>query len=263
MRYSFSATSMWWSCPFKYKLKYIDHLETKPDERAENPMYEGTAMHEAIEKRSINEGVANYKANYPELTKDHEIEIFKMEKLMEKAIKQIPECEEYEYKLLTDKFVGYIDGLVKVDEGVYDLYDFKFSKSSPSKYAKSGQIHIYKNFYERLTGNKIRDMYYAVIPKFSDKLTDDITEDKLKENFNNWLKDHDVQFLKVEYDPQQVSWFFARMRLMEKATSYEKRYTHECAWCEYRKYCSSNGQDRSELKEEVKEQEIMETNLWE
>ena len=261
MRYSFSSTSTWYECPFRYKLKYIDKLQVKPDLRPDNPLFEGTAMHEAIEKRSINEGIISYKSNFPILDENHNFEIYKMEKLMQKAIEQIPEGE-YEFKLLTDEFVGYIDGLVKVDEGIYDLYDFKFSSANPSKYAKSGQIHIYKYFYEKLTGNKIRDMYFAVIPKFSEKLSNDITEDQLKQKFEKWLQKHDVQFLKVEYDPLQVGWFFARIEMMNKATSYEKRYSLSCRWCDYQKYCSTNGKDRSELLEDKKDEDVAEVNLW-
>lgn len=262
MRYSFSSTSTWWECPFKYKLRYLDKLQTKPDLRPDNPLFEGTAVHEAIEKRSIEEGINSYKSNFPSLGTDHDIEIFKMEQLMKKAIEQIPECAEYEHKLLTDNFVGYIDGLVKVDEGVYDLYDFKFTSANPSKYMKSGQIHVYKNFYERLTGNKIRDMYYVMIPKFSKKLNEDLSEEDLKTKFNKWILKHDVQFVKVNYDPQQVSWFFARMNLMKKATSYEKRYSLSCRWCEYQKYCSTNGKDRSELIDEVIEPVVEEVSLF-
>lgn len=262
MRYSFSSTSTWWDCPFKYKLKYLDKLQVKPDLRPDNPLFEGTAMHEAIEKRSIVEGINSYKSNFPILDDNHNFEIYKMEKLMKKAIEQIPEGE-YEFKLLTDEFVGYIDGLIKVDEGVYDLYDFKFSSASPSKYSKSGQIHIYKYFYEKITGNKIRDMYFAIIPKFSEKLSEEMAEDKLKEKFEKWLQKHDIQFLKVDYDPQQVNWFFAKIRSIDKATSYEKKYSIACKWCDYQKFCSTNGRDRSELLEgSDKEEGVAEVNLW-
>ena len=263
MRYSYSSVSTWWECPFKYKLRYIDKLQTKPDLRPDNALFEGTAVHEAIEHRDILKGIDSYKSNYPYIDINNEIEIFKMEKLMEKAIDQIPECAEYEHKLLTDSFVGYIDGLVKVDEGLYDLYDFKFTSGGASKYAKSMQIHVYKNFYERLTGNKIRDMYYVIVPKFTEKLNENLSEENLKDKFIKWLEKHDVQFVKVEYDPKQVSWFFARMNLLKKATSFEKRYSLTCRWCEYQKFCSTNGKDRSELLDEsLKEIEVKEVELF-
>ena len=261
MRYSFSATSTWWECPFKYKLRYLDKLKTKPDLRPDNPLMEGTAMHEAIEKRSINEGINNYKSNFPVLTKEHDIEIYKMEQLMKKAIEQIPEGE-YEFKLVTDDFIGYIDGLVEVEDGVYDLYDFKFTASSPSKYLKSGQIHLYKYYYEHLTGNKIRDMYYAIVPKCTEKLTEDLSEEDLKEKINKWMSKKDIQFIKVDYDEKQVRWFFARKALIEKATSFEKRYSLTCRWCEYAKYCKTNGKDRSELVEEMIEPVVEEVALF-
>ena len=84
----------------------------------------------------------------------------------------------------------------------------------------------------------------------------------VKEKFFKWLDKHDVQFVKVEYDPQQVGWFFARTKLMEKATSYEKRYTHNCTWCDYKLYCSTNGKDTSELLIKDEKDDTQEVDLW-
>lgn len=262
-RYSYSATSTWWDCPYLYKLKYIDRLEPKPDLSPKNALFLGTSVHEAIEKRSIEEGLNSYKSNYPELTKEHEIELFKLEHIMKKAIDQIPEGE-YEYKLLNDQFVGYIDMLVKVDEGIYDLYDFKYS-NNVSGYKNSPQIHIYKYFYEYLTGNKIRNMYYVFVPKYDVKLPEDATEDELKESIIDFVNKHDVRFEQIEYDKKQVSFFFARINLIEKAKHFEKRYSFKCKYCDFAKYCKTNGKDRSELVEKEiksKENSVEEVNLW-
>ena len=65
---------------------------------------------------------------------------------------------------------------------------------------------------------------------------------------------------KVDYDDKQVRWFFARKSLIEKDTTFEKRYSNNCRWCEFQKYCSTNGKDRSELKEESSE--VQEVSLW-
>ena len=257
--FSYSRIQCYNECPYHYKLSYIDKLKSKFDEKPTNALCLGTAVHEGIEKRSVEEGINSYKSKYSILNEDNDIEIYKLEKVLPKAIDQIPEGE-YEHKLIgEDGFIGYIDLLVKVDEGVYDLYDFKYSNNS-SKYRKSGQIHIYKYYYEKLTGNTIRNMYYAVVPKCTLVLNEDLNKDSIKESIDKYLEDKNIHFEQIEYDPMQIKYFFARKTLMEKAVSYEKRYSMYCNWCEFKMYCRTNGKDRSELEED--KPEVIEESLW-
>lgn len=258
-RISYSSIETWWSCAYQYKLRYLDKLKTKPDTNPSSALYEGTAVHEAIEKRSLNEGLSSYKSNFPILNDEHNFELYKLEKAMKKGINQVPEGI-YEYKLLTDDFVGYIDMLVEVSDGVYDLYDFKYS-SNINRYKDSAQIHIYKYYYEKLTGNTIRNLYYVFVPKCPVKYS----KDNLKYlEVDKFFDSNDVIIQKVDFDRQKVNYFFARRKLLEKATVFEKRFSWKCKWCDYQKYCKSNGKDRSELVEEVAntDSDIEEILLW-
>ena len=45
MRFSFSRIETFLNCPFKFKLNYINGLDTLPDYDADNPLTIGTAMH--------------------------------------------------------------------------------------------------------------------------------------------------------------------------------------------------------------------------
>ena len=96
-------------------------------------------------------------------------------------------------------------------------------------------------------------MYYVFIPKFKETLTEDVSVKDIEDKIVEYFADKDIHFEKVEFDRQQVNWFFARKTLMEKATEYPKRYTTSCKWCDYQKYCSTNGKDTSELVEKDKE----------
>ena len=254
MSFSYSKVGCYNECPYHYKLSYIDKLKSKFDEKPTNALCLGTAVHEGIENHSVDKAVESYKSNYSTWGEDNEVEIYKLKKVLPKAITQIPEGE-YEYKLVgEDGFIGYIDLLVKVDEGVYDMYDFKYSNNS-SKYKKSGQVHIYKYYYEKLTGNKIRNMYYAVVPKCTTVLNEDFKGD-IREEIDKYLEDKDIHFEQIEYDPMQIKYFFARKTLMEKAVSYEKRYSMYCNWCEFKMFCRTNGKDRSEIDEPVVEESL-------
>ena len=248
---SYSKVDTYWTCPFLYKLRYIEKLKAKPDENPASALYEGTSLHEAIEKRSIDAGIESYKSNYKELNEEHEFEMYKLRRAMEKAISQIPEGECYEYKILDGDFIGFIDMLIKVDEGVYDLVDFKYS-NSVNNYKSSGQVHLYAYYYEKITGNKIRNLYYAMIPKCTEKYSDGGS----RENVDTFYDTHDVTFEKVEFDRQKINNFFARKAIMEKDKLFEKRYSFKCGWCEFQKYCSSKGKDRSELLEDVSVEEV-------
>lgn len=253
-RVSHSKIDTYWTCPYLYKLRYLDKLKTKPDTSPSNALYMGTALHEAIEKRDKKCGLDSYKKNYSNIELAHEIEMYKLERAMDKAIKEIPEGI-YEYKLITDDFIGFIDMLVPVEEGVYDLMDFKFSNSS---YKESGQVHLYTYYYQKLTGNKIRNIYYVMIPKCTEKYEEGLDVEELQNKIDKFYDSNEIKFEQVEYDQKKVNYFFARKALLEKEKLFEKRYSFKCSWCEYKKYCSSKGKDKSELVEEIEE-----IKLWE
>ena len=95
-------------------------------------------------------------------------------------------------------------------------------------------------------------MYYVFIPKYTKKLSESFSEDEyesilsdIKENYSK----SNVVFVKVEYDEDKVKAFMTKKRLMEIAKTYEKKSGFGCKWCEFRKYCASNGKDKSELKD--------------
>lgn len=249
MGFSHSKVETHHSCPYKYKLRYVDKLKPKPDLSPTNALYIGTATHEGIENRNIDKALDSYRSNYPDISKDNELEMYKIRKMLEIAIAEIPEGI-YEFKINdVDGFIGFIDMLVEVEPGIYDLYDFKTSNSA-SKYKQSTQVHVYKYYYEKLTGNKIRNLYYAMVPKSTVKLADCESYDDAIAKVDDFFKDKSINFVKVDFDRSKVGYFFARKSAMDtsdKTGSYTKIYSTLCRFCEYNKYCSTNGKDRSEL----------------
>ena len=237
MSFSYSSVRTFSECPYKYKLKYIDKLKPKKSIDPSSPLYLGTACHTGIETRSIEKAIEEYKSNFTYLNPLHEMEIYKLSKVLEVAIKEIPEGD-YEYKLEgPDGFVGYIDELVPVGDGIYDILDFKYS-NNVSKYKKSGQIHIYQYYFEKLTGKSIRNISYAFISKL--KNPDDTPS---------------VKIVTIPYNQHHVDIFFFNKEKMDGAKEYEKKPSDYCRNCDYYRYCVSNGQDTAglEVKEEVEQ----------
>jgi len=254
---SYSKVSTFSQCPFLYKLKYIDHLKPIFDEKPDNALHLGTCLHEALESRDIEKAIDLYKSKYQSLDDNNEIEILKLRTILPKALSQIPQGE-YEYQInISDEFVGYIDMLVKVDDGVYDLYDFKYATNS-KRYESSAQVHLYKYYYEKTTNNKIRNIYYAVIPKCKDTLST-LDKDKLVNKITNSYSKKDVEFINIEYNIGKVYQFLAQKSMLDEAKVFEKVYSTKCAWCQFQKYCRSNGEDTSEI---IKKQSIEETSLF-
>ena len=247
--FSYSKVSTFDTCKYKYKLRYIDHLKVKPNLDPDNSLYEGTACHIGIQTRSIEEAIKSYSSNYPYLTNLNNIEILKLKEILPKAIQKVPEGE-YEYKLSgTDGFVGYIDCLVKNEDGTYDILDFKYSNNS-GKYKKSGQVHLYKFYFELLTKKKVKNLYYVLIPKYKAlEVTSEMSDEEVLEKIKSYFRDKDVTFERVLYDPQKIEYFFQKKRLMDEEKTFEKSPSKLCAWCDYYKYCTTNGQDRSEILE--------------
>lgn len=258
MSFSYSKVECFNSCPFKYRLQYIEKLEASDDTSPTNALVEGSAVHLGIEKCSIEEGLNYYKEYFKPYTwtERHDFELEKLKISIQKGIDQIPRGE-YEYKLLAPEgFIGYIDLLVKIDDGVYDLYDMKYSNNI-SGYRKSCQVMLYKYYFERLTGNKVRDLYYVFIPKSITKLNESLSN---KAEILEELSGMDIHFEKVEYDHHQINYFFARKSLLEKSTTFPKRYSYKCNWCPFKRLCASNGSDLSELNETSKNKLLNKTN---
>lgn len=239
MPFSYSKVECHNSCAYKYYLRYIKKVEVEPDQSANNPLYLGTAIHEGIEKRSIDAAIESYKKNYSELTEANEFEIEKLKTILPKAIAEIPEGEYEKCLRDPDGFVGYIDLLVEVEPGVFDLYDFKHS-NNVERYKNSSQVSVYKYYFERITGNKVRNIYYVMIPKYMDTLTESSDIQKLNEGLEKYKNDSVITFELIEYDKKKVGYFFAHKVLMEKDTNFPRRKTRGCAWCEYKDICEGD-----------------------
>jgi phage nucleotide-binding protein len=250
MQMSYSRVSSFEQCPFKWKLRYIDELETIDKCDPGDALKLGTALHEGIEI-DVDTAIGKYFRSYPIITDIHENEAMKLRALIPKAKALLPEGGEFEVKLECDDFKGFIDYLVPVhgrttfDEtgaidgfvfDMFDIYDFKYS-NNVNRYMESEQLHVYKYFAEKLLGIKIRNLYFLFVPKtqIRQKKTEDLFQ--FRKRLSETLETMEPRIKLVEYDPNKVIDFLTATKHVVECEEYEKRESRLCDWCEYQNYC--------------------------
>lgn len=235
MQFSYSRVSTFKQCPYRWKLQYLDGLTTIPSTDPTDALYLGTACHTGIEK-TVEEAIAQYYSNYPVIDDAHIHEAMKLEYIISKAKKILPDGK-YEVLIENYDFKGFIDLLVPKGNGHYDIMDFKYS-NNVERYMQSGQLHIYKYYYE-LThpGHVIDNLYFVFLPKTQIRQKKTETLLQFRKRLLETLSGMEVQVVKVDYDPEKVAQYLSDIQTIESATEYPKNCTRLCDWCQFQSYC--------------------------
>lgn len=233
--FGYSAVSSFEQCPYQYKLRYIDNLNTIPSDDPKNALILGTALHKGIET-DVDTAIQEYFGSYPIITDQHIDEEIKLRYLIPKVKEMLPKGV-HEVQVIDRNFIGTLDLLVPIGDSEYDLYDFKYSNNW-MRYMDSRQLHLYKYYYEKTNpGKKIRNMYFIFVPKIQirQKKTESLFQ------FRERLKDElDKVFPKIEpiiYDPQKVIDHLELTQVIPQMTEYSKNPTRLCDWCDYKNLC--------------------------
>ena len=239
---SYSRVDCFEQCPYKYKLRYLDNVETIKADNADNPLNLGTALHTGLEK-DIPTAVHDYFMQYPVITDEHITEAMKLEVMIQKAKRMIP-VGENEVEIRNDDFIGYIDLLAPAKSdtrlggdyqtipGLYDIYDFKYSNQI-SHYRDSPQIHLYKYFFEKCNpGKKIRNLYYLCVPKTTSKQKEKESLQAYRRRLLRECERAEPELIKVDYDPQKVMDWMLGIKHMLEAAKYPKHESWFCKFCE-------------------------------
>ena len=217
MQFSYSRVSTYERNPLEYKLRYLERLTTLPRYDPEDPLVVGTAMHELIQKNK--DAIKQYLMSYPLVTDKHINEAIKLELLSKKALAVLPVTGKYEVTLSNQDYIGFIDMLVKNEDGTFDIWDFKYSNSIEN-YMKSAQLHLYKYYLEQ-TGRKVKHLRYLFIPKvrLKQKQTESLYDfrQRLKRAIN---KDYQVTVKEVEYNPNKVIEWLVSVKHALEATEF-------------------------------------------
>lgn len=257
MRYSYSRVDTFKQCPYKFKLAYIDGLTTLPDYDPTDPRIIGTALHTGIEK-DTETAIREYYASFPVIDDKHIEEAIKLECVIEKARAILP-IGAHETPIEVFKpihFIGFMDLIVKVGDREYDLYDFKYS-NHVDRYMQSGQLHIYKHYFELMHPTKrIRKMYFVFAPKVQIRQKKSETLEQFRARLKAEVESKDVIIKEVEYDPMKVKEFEDAIQLIEQSSEYPKVQSGLCDWCDYQRYCESDGQDTLDINDLKKNQGV-------
>ena len=235
MQVSHSRTSTFVQCPHKYQLRYLEHLKTIPDDKPDNALYLGTALHTGLEI-GVAEAIQQYYSNYPIITDDHINEAIKLEVMIPKAQALIPYGQN-EVKIDDPDFTGFIDLLVPVGENTFDLYDFKYSNNKKN-YLDSDQLHLYKYFFEKINPNAvIRNMYFLMVPKSKCKPIKGEEVTSYRQRLIMDLNKLEPELVPIQYDPNKVIRFLLETKSRVEADTYPKHTGFLCRYCDYQAYC--------------------------
>lgn len=236
MQFSHSRVECFKKCPYQYKLRYIDELQTLDEYDPLDALKLGTALHTGIEK-DIPAAINEYFMSYPIITDLHINEQIKLETMLKKAREVLPiNGALFEVPLEIGRFKGFIDMLVCVGDGVFDMYDFKYS-NNVDKYMQSAQLSIYKYYAEKQLGIVIRKMYFVFVEKVQirQKKTEDLSQFRIR--LKNTLQNAKVQIKEVSYDAEKVIDFVEKQVDILQCTDYIKNETRLCDFCQYQSYC--------------------------
>ena len=94
-----SAITDYAHCPYHYKLRYVDKLETIKNQDSNNALYLGTAIHYGCETGSIQKMLDNYYHNYYIINDKNINEAIKIEYLLPKVLNFMNQYEKLEHEV--------------------------------------------------------------------------------------------------------------------------------------------------------------------
>lgn len=275
MQVSYSRVSTYEKCPYQFKLRYRDKLKTIFNCDPQNALVLGHALHTGIEK-DVAAAIDEYYGAYPIIDDAHVTEAMKLEYLIPKIKKLLPEGQ-HEVKIETEDFVGFIDLLVPADEweftpmgtkvtistDTYDIYDFKYSNNVKG-YLDSAQLHLYKYFFELTNpGKHIRNLYFVFVPKCNLRMKRKNKTNPIDETIYEFrrrcmedLEQKEITVKKIDYEPNKVIEYLINTKHCVEDTEYIKNPTRLCDWCEYQLYCEKGIDYMNLPKNERREIEI-------
>ena len=243
MRFSVSRVGCFQTCPYQFKLRYLDGLETIADyDDPQNALYLGSALHKGIET-TVEEGIKLYYDSYPVISDAHINEAIKLAYWIPKVKELLPENGWHEVMVrCSSTFVGYLDYLADNGDGTFDIYDFKYS-NNVDKYMESPQLHVYKEYFELIGHRKVRNLYFVFVPKIAIRQKKTETVQTFRTRLMEELRKKGIEVREVPYDPKKARDYFDSIQAISDCKDFTKNESRLCDWCEFQRYCKSDGKE--------------------
>lgn len=237
MQFSHSRVETFEQCKYKWKLHYLDELQTLDDYEPTNALVLGHALHTGIEK-GVQAGVDEYLNYFPVISTEIVTEQIKLEYRIQEVLDLLPDGY-HEVPIYDSDFIGFIDYLTPVPGSMveFDLWDYKYC-ASDRRYRDSDQLHLYKYWFERLNPQyRIRNMNYVIVPKVNLKQGKKETVYAYRERIKEEMKRKPVYLLHVTYDSSYIIDFFRKIKRIYDTKDFEKEPSPLCQYCEFYDYC--------------------------
>jgi putative RecB family exonuclease len=251
--YSNSKLSTYEDCPQKYKLRYIDRIKPPEDEEGVEAFL-GLRVHETLEKlykellltklNSLDELLEYYASQWQknwhenvvitrkEFTADHYratgkdaiTNYYKRYSPFNQS-KTLSTEFQVNFKIGDNGITGKIDRLSHNGDGIYEIHDYKTSRSLPTqdKLDSDWQLGLYQiGVQEKFPDAKEINFiwHYLIFDK----------------EFSSTRSDAQLRDLEKEV--------LSLIKNIEKETIFSPKESHLCEWCEYPEYCPAKKHER-------------------
>ena len=235
--FSYSNISTFASCPYKWKLQYIDHMKTIPDTAPDNALWLGLGLHKGIEMWDVQAGIDEYKSHYNVITDENINWIIQLEYQLPKVLELLPKGGEHEIPIELPDFVGFVDYVVG-----YTMFDFKMSNNIDN-YLHSPQLSIYKHYLSKVRPDlDIKHLKFVFVPKVGIRQRKTETIFEFRQRLREHLEASDIKFVEVPYSEDSVTQFESACQTLYHVKSFPKNETRLCGWCQYEPLCK-RGED--------------------
>lgn len=236
MQFSYSRVECYKSCPYKFKLHYIDKIRTIQEPAHDNALIVGNALHLGLETDK-NLMLNSYYDKYPLINDKHINEAIKLELLLNMGKEVLSDLDilYQEYEINVPEFKGIVDLILKNDDGTIDVLDFKYS-NNVDRYLESGQLHVYKYFLEKI-GFKVKRLGFIFFPKTMIRQKRSESLFQFRRRLINTVNGMDIKIIEINYEHEKVSDFINTCNEIRGANEYPKNQTKLCNWCDFQNYC--------------------------
>ena len=234
---SYSSINTHHTCPRKYKYRYVDEIKYIYTPAADAPDLIGKVFHLGMEK-DIAHAEKYYFDMFPVVSDQQITEWMKINRYLERGHKYLRhlDVKHREFDIDIDDFRGIIDLVTDNHDGTVDIWDYKYcSEKSVDAYAKNEQLHLYKYFYEKVTGERVGNIRLLIFPKVFSKQRSDESVIQFRNRVMSELDDKKILKVSICYSEMMLKSFAMKVETRNNDKLLNSAKGDHCEWCEYKK----------------------------